>query len=155
MTLRSRLKTKRPISRPLRGEAPLRLLLTSFNTKNGSLLEKLELLLLRFETSDPEQHSKVKSIREKLVGEAHPYRGQFRKVKIEHEELLSGLWGTQSSAGAAGTSSAPVVLPHSRKEYAFLKPIMVHEGCTKRELNKFITNRNLNMGLSLFLSSHS
>ena len=115
-------------------------LLSSFNTKNGSLLEKLELLLLRFETLDPEQHSKVKSIRDKLVGEAHPYRDRFRKLKIEHEEILSGLWDTQSTARAAGTSSAPVVLPHSRKEYAFLKPIMVHEDCTKRELNKFITD---------------
>ena len=28
-------------------------LLSSFNTKNGSLLERLELFLLRFETSDP------------------------------------------------------------------------------------------------------
>ena len=93
-------------------------LLSSFNTKNGSLLEKMELLLLRFETSDPEQHSKVKSIRDKLIGEAHPYRGRFRKLKIEHEEILSGLWDTQSTAGAAGTSSAPVVLPHSRKEYS-------------------------------------
>ena len=66
-------------------------LLVSFNTKNGSLLEKLELLLLRFETSDPEQHTKVKSIRDKLVGEAHPYRGRFRKLRIEHEKILSGL----------------------------------------------------------------
>ena len=31
-------------------------LLTSFNTKNGSFLERLELLLLRLETVDPEQH---------------------------------------------------------------------------------------------------
>ena len=29
-------------------------LLTSFNTNNGSLLEKMDLLLLRFETSDTE-----------------------------------------------------------------------------------------------------
>ena len=83
----------------------------------------------------------MKSVRDKLVGEALPYRGRFRKLKVEHEELLSGVWKTQSSAGAAVTSSAPVVLPHSRKEYAFLKPLMVHSDCTKRELNmKFITD---------------
>ena len=56
----------------------------------------------------------MKSVRDKLVGEALPYRGRFRKLKVEHEELLSEVWETHSSSGAAGTSSAPVVLPHSR-----------------------------------------
>ena len=113
-------------------------LLVSFNTKNASLLEKLELLLLRFETSDPEQYTKVKSIRDKLVGEAHPYQGRFRKLRVEHEYLLSCLWDTQSVAGAS--TSAPVVLLHSRKKYSFLKRNMVHEDCTKREHTKFITD---------------
>ena len=111
-------------------------LLTTFNTNNGSPLEKLELLLLKFETSETtEQFNKVKSLRDKLVGEVIPYRGRFRK----HEGLLSGVWETQSTSGTASTS-APVVLPRIRKEYDFLKPLMVHSDCTKHELNKFITD---------------
>ena len=69
-------------------------LLIIFNKKNGSLLEKLELLLLKYETSETsEQFNKVKSLRDKLVGESIPYRGHFRKLKVEHEGLLSGVWG--------------------------------------------------------------
>ena len=45
-------------------------LLAAFTTKNASLLEKMELLLLRLETSDPDQHTRVESVRNKLVGEA-------------------------------------------------------------------------------------
>ena len=81
----------------------------------------------------------MKSVRDKLVWEAFPYRGCFRNLKVEHEGLLSGVWETQSSSGAGGTS-APAVLPSIRKEYDFLKPLMVHSDCTKRELNKFITD---------------
>ena len=34
-------------------------MLANFTTKNASLLEKLEYLLLRLEISDPDQHAKV------------------------------------------------------------------------------------------------
>ena len=69
-------------------------------------MEKLELLLLKFETSETtEQFNKVKSLRDKLVGEAIPYRGRFRRLKIEHEGLLSGVWETQSSSGTASMTS--------------------------------------------------
>ena len=74
-----------------------------------------------------------------LKFEAFPYRGRFRNLKVEHEGLLSGVWETQSSSGAAGTS-APMVLPRIRKEYDFLKHLIVHSDCTKRGLNKFITD---------------
>ena len=53
---------------------------------------------------------------------------------MEYEDLLSCLWDTQGTAGASTST------PHSRKEYSFLKPNMVHEDCTKRELTKFITD---------------
>ena len=33
---------------------------------------------------------------------------------------------------------APALLPRVRKEYVFLKPIMIHSDCTKRELLKFV-----------------
>ena len=99
---------------------------------------KMELLLLRLETSDPDQHTRVESVRNKLVCEALPYQGRFRKLRVEHEDPLSFLWDTQNTAGAS--TSAPAVLPHSRKEYSFLKPNMVHEDCNKRELTKFITD---------------
>ena len=55
---------------------------------------------------------------------------------VEHESLLSGVW----EAGAASTSAAPAVLPRIRKQYDFLKPLMVHSDSTKRELIKFITD---------------
>ena len=50
-------------------------LLTTFNTNNGSLLEKMELLLLKYETSGTEQYNKVKSVRDKLVGEVQEAQG--------------------------------------------------------------------------------
>ena len=51
-------------------------LLAVFTTKNASHLEKMELLLLRLETSDPDQHTRVESVRNKLVGEALLYQGR-------------------------------------------------------------------------------
>ena len=63
-------------------------LLVSFNTKNASLLEKLELLLLRFETSDTEQHTMVKYIRDKLVGEAHSYQGDIKVLFGIHTSIV-------------------------------------------------------------------
>ena len=49
-------------------------LLASFITKNSSFLEKLEYLILKFEFSDSDQHSKDESLRNCLVGEALPYQ---------------------------------------------------------------------------------
>ena len=51
-------------------------LLAVFTTKNASHLEKMELLLLRLETSDPDQDTRVESVRNKLVGEALLYQGR-------------------------------------------------------------------------------
>ena len=93
---------------------------------------------LRLETSDPDQHTRVESVRNRLVGEALPYLGRFRKLRVEYEDLLSCLLDTQSTAGTS--TSAPAVLPHSRKEYSFLKPNMVHEDCKKKKFTKFITD---------------
>ena len=63
----------------------------------------------------------------------------FRKLRVKHEELLSILLeGTEAQSVTASTA-APAVL-HSRKEYSFLKPVMINEDCTKRELTKFIND---------------
>ena len=60
-------------------------------TNNGSLSEKLELLLLKFETSETiEQFNKVKSLRDKLVGEAIPYRGRFRSSRLSMKGCYLG-----------------------------------------------------------------
>ena len=62
-------------------------LLANFTTKNSSLLEKMEYLLLKLEFSDPEQHAKVESLRNK--GEALPYQGRFRKLR-KNEKIPQG-----------------------------------------------------------------
>ena len=59
----------------------------------------------------------------------------FRKMRVKHEGLLAILLEGEQSV------SAPVVAPaivNSRKEYNFLKPVMINEDCSKRELVKFI-----------------
>ena len=38
-----------------------------------------------------DQHSKAESLRNRLVGEALPYQGRFRKLRVEHQDLLSCL----------------------------------------------------------------
>ena len=50
-----------------------------FENKNAFLLEKLDFLMLKFKIDGPEQHGKVESLRNRLVGESHPYKGLFRK----------------------------------------------------------------------------
>ena len=69
-------------------------------------------------------------LRNRLVGEALPYQGRFRKLRVEHEGLLSCLLDSQTPAD----TSAPTVVSHSRKEYAFLKPNMIHEDCDKKNI---------------------
>ena len=54
----------------------------------------------------------------------------------EHETLLTGVWET----GPASTSVATALPPSVRKDFDFLKPNMLHSDCTKRELQKFITD---------------
>ena len=109
--------------------------MTLFNDKNGKLVEKLEILVLTA-SENTELFNKATSLRDKLVGESVLYRGRFRKLMIEHEALLTGVWKT----GTASTSVAPALLPRVRKEYDFHKPLTVRSDCTKRELIKFITD---------------
>ena len=53
---------------------------------------------------------------------------------MEHEGHLSCLLDSQTTAG----TSAPTVVSHSRKEYSFLKPNMIHEDCDKKKITMFI-----------------
>ena len=71
-------------------------MLANFTTKNASLLEKLEYLLLRLEVSDPDQHARVESLRNRLGGEALPCQGRIRKLRAEHEGHLSCLLDSQT-----------------------------------------------------------
>ena len=88
--------------------------------KNGSLTERLEMLTYTApEGSD--LLSKTTSLRDRLFGEEPPYRGMFRKLRVEHESLLTGL-------GESGTTSTSAVsaIPRSRKEYEYLKPSLLN-----------------------------
>ena len=40
----------------------------------------------------------------------------------------------------ASVVTAPAPVTYSRKEYNFLKPVMISEDCTKKELTKFIND---------------
>ena len=103
--------------------------------KNGSLTERLEMLTYTApEGSD--LLSKTTSLRDRLVGEEAPYRGKFRKLRVEHESLLTGV----GESGSATSTSAALPLPRSRKDYEYLKPNMLNIDCSKRELQKFITD---------------
>ena len=61
-----------------------------------------------------ELHSKATSLRDTLVGEAVPFKGKFRKLRVEHESLLTGVGGSVSAA-----SSAAQPPPRSRKDYEY------------------------------------
>ena len=104
-----------------------------FIDKNGSLTERIDML-----TYDATEGSdllvKATSLRDKLVGEEPPYRGMFRKLRVEHEGLLTAL-----GESAAASSSAVSVVPRSRKEYEYLKPSLLSIDCSKKELQKFKT----------------
>ena len=113
-------------------------LLTNFITKN-SLLEKLEYLILKFEFSDSDQHSKVVSLRNRLVGEALPYHGRFRKLRVKLQNLLSCLLSTQAPVATAD----PTVVSHARKKYSFLKPSMVHGDRDEKYLTKLINEARI------------
>ena len=111
-------------------------ILQSFNESNNSLLPLLEMLLLRLEGSNPDGHKSVESVRNLLVTNTVPYKGMFRKLRVQHEGLLSILLEDDQNVASA-PAAAPAVV-HSRKEYNFLKPVMLDLDCTKRELVKFI-----------------
>ena len=68
-----------------------------------------------------------------MVGEVLLYKGKFRKMRVEHQNLLSCLLIMQVPVATALT-----VVSHARKEYSFLKPSMVHGDCDKKKLTKFI-----------------
>ena len=65
--------------------------LNSFTECTDLLLQRLEMLLLRLETSNPEEHKKVEMVRNNLVGNARLYKGMFRKLRVQYEDLLSVL----------------------------------------------------------------
>ena len=73
--------------------------LTNFTEKNGSLVERLEMLVLTAPEGS-ELHTKATSLRDRLVGEAVSYRGKFRKLKVEHESLLTGVGGSGSASSS-------------------------------------------------------
>ena len=100
------------------------------------------MLLLRLEGVNPDEHKKVEAVRNNLVGQALPYKGMFRKLRLKHEGLLSILLeGHEAQSGTGSSIAAPAMaMPHSRKEYSFLKPVMINEDCTKHELTKFIND---------------
>ena len=98
-------------------------LLMNFETKNALLLEKLDYLILKFQEDNLEQHDKVESLRNKLVGESHLYKGFFRKKRVANQHLLSCLF---------------VYL-----EYGYLKPGMIMGDCSKKELQKFLADSKI------------
>ena len=112
-------------------------LLNTFTESNNALLLRLEMLLLRLEGPNPEEYKRVEAVRNLLVGQAVPYKGMFRKLRVKHEGLLAILLEGEQSVTAPVAAPA-IAMSHSRKEYNFLKPVMINEDCSKRELVKFI-----------------
>ena len=77
--------------------------LSDFENKNSLLLEKLDYMMLKLEFSDVEQHGKAKSLRNRMVRESYPYKGKFRKIGVEYQNLLSCLFNSQPPAAVAPT----------------------------------------------------
>ena len=73
------------------------------------------------------------------MGEALLYQGRFRKLRVEHQGLLSCLLNSQGPV----VTAAPTAVSHTRKEYSFLKPNMVNGDCDKKELTKFINEARI------------
>ena len=57
-------------------------------------------MILKFKEDDLDQHDKVESLRNKLVGESHPYKGLFRKKRVANQRILSCLFTPQPLASA-------------------------------------------------------
>ena len=104
-----------------------------FQTVNGELVEKLEVIILTA-AGNSDIVSRTTSLRDKIVGESIQYRNRFIKLLAEHEALLDGVLGTGSGAVSTSVASLP---PRVRKEYDFLRPNTIHSDCTKKELQKF------------------
>ena len=96
------------------------------------------MFLLRLE-GVPDEHQRVEAVRNTIVGQAQPYTGMFRKLRVQHEDLLSILLESTEAQSVTASIAAPAML-HSRKEYSFLKPVMMNEDCSKRKLTKFIND---------------
>ena len=92
--------------------------LNIFTEETDSLLHRLEMLILRLENTNPAEHARVVIVRNKLVGDAKLYKGIFRKMRVQHEDLLCVLTEEENSA-AAFSVPAPPVVSHSRKEFSF------------------------------------
>ena len=105
--------------------------------KNGDLTERLD-MLVHAATEGSEIHTRATSMRNTLVGDEPAYRGKFRKLRVQHESLLNGV-----GVSGPGTSSTSSSLPRSRKEYEYLKPVLLTIDCNKRELQKFITDAKI------------
>ena len=80
--------------------------LSDFENKNSLLLEKLDYMMLKLEFSDVEQHGKAESLRNRMVGESYPYKGKFRKMRVEYQNPLSCLFNSQPPAAVAPTVGA-------------------------------------------------
>ena len=104
-----------------------------FTGETDALLHRLEMLILRLENTNPPEHARVVIVRNK---------GMFRKIRIQHEELLSVLTREENIA-VVSAPAAPPVVSHSRKEFSFLKPAIMNGDCTKREFCHLIIANNL------------
>ena len=66
--------------------------LNIFLETNGELVEKLEALILILTAAEnPDLLARATSLRDRVVGEAIPYRNYFKKLLVEHEILLEGV----------------------------------------------------------------
>ena len=81
-----------------------------------SLLNKIDYLILKFEIDYPDQHDNVESVRNRLVGESHPYKGLFRKKKVGYQHLLSCLF-TSHSSGQSMVRKEPSMETAVRRNY--------------------------------------
>ena len=118
-------------------------LLNTFTESNNDLLLRLEMLLLRLEAANPDEYKRVEGVRNHLVGQAVPYKGMFRKLRVKHEGLLAILLEGEQSVTGSSVAAPAIAIPHSRKEYSFLKPTTINEDCSKRELTKFIKDARI------------
>ena len=104
-----------------------------FEDKNVTFVEKLDHLTFLLE-DDPGQKETVESLRYSLVGEYSPYKGKFRKMRVENQHLLACLFTSEPDPAPPPPT---VVAQTVRKDYSYLKPAITVGNCTKRELKKF------------------
>ena len=58
--------------------------LNFFTEQVDALLLKLEMLILKLENSDAHEHARVVLVRNKLVGDAKPYKRIFIKLRVKY-----------------------------------------------------------------------